>query len=313
VHAGLRPIACDVDGSTFDFDHARLAQAIDDDTLCVVAQHLFGVPSDVARTRALCRARGIVVIEDAAQALGVTSGGVPLGTLGDVGILSFGRGKSVTAGAGGAIVTNSDDLADAIRLQCAGLPEPSRLRTILDFLLVVALAVFIRPALYWVPAALPFLRLGETIFPTHVPLRRMSGMQAGLLRHVRARLRASNRIRLRTAAALGRRLGIAWAPHPYLRLPIFASSPAEKRALLARSRRLGLGLSAGYPSAIDEIPEMRAWSSGEQCPQARRIASHLLTVPVHHWLRPRDRRAICECLSTMARRTCPAEELPHAS
>jgi perosamine synthetase len=313
VHAGLRPVPCDIDATTFDFDHARLGHAMDDDTLCVVAHHLFGVPSDIARTIAECRARGVLVIEDAAQAFGAASKGVPVGTIGDVGIFSFGRGKTVTAGGGGAIVTNSDALADLIRRQCDAARRPSPVETMAQLLMLGAMGVFIRPAFYWVPAALPFLRLGETIFPAEVALKRMSGLQAGVLRYWRKRVRESTRVRTRTAMAFSRRLGIAWAPNPYLRLPIFAASPAEKRTLLARSQRLGLGLSAGYPSSIDAVPELRAWSSGVSCPTARRVADHLLTVPVHHWLRARDRRAICECLRSIARRTCPAEEMPHAS
>jgi dTDP-4-amino-4,6-dideoxygalactose transaminase len=313
VHAGLRPVPCDIDATTFDFDHANLAQTVDDNTLCVIAHHLFGVPSDVARTRALCHSRGVLVVEDAAQGLGTMSKGVAAGTIGDVGIFSFGRGKSVTAGGGGAIATNSDALADAIRRHYDDVKCPTPLHTIADFLMVVAMAVFIRPALYWLPTALPFLRLGETFFPAHVTIRRMSGLQAGLLRCWQSRLRVSNRVGMRTAVVLGKRLGIAWPVHPYLRLPIFASSPAEKRALLARSRRLGLGLSGGYPSAVDQIPQLAAWVSGVRCPRARHVAAHLLTLPVHHWLRTRDRLAICRCLRSVARRTSPPHEMPRAS
>jgi perosamine synthetase len=296
VHAGLTPIPCDVEPSTFDFDQAHLERTIDDHTLCVVAHHLFGVPSDVARTRALCQRRGVVVVEDAAQGLGAMSKGLPAGTIGDIGIFSFGRGKSITAGGGGAIVTNSDTLAAAIRRRYEGIEYPSPLDTMVHLLMVVAMALFIRPPLYWVPAALPWLRLGETTFPTQVTIRRMSGMEAGLLRHWRRRLRESTDARTRTAMAIGNRLGMQWPAHPYLRLPIFASSPAEKRALLGRSHRLGLGLSGGYPVAVDQIPELRRWSTSVTCPQAHHIADHLLTIPVHHWMSSRDWRAICECL-----------------
>lgn len=313
VHAGLRPVPCDIDAATFDFDHGRLAQAIDDDTLCVIAHHLFGVPSDIARTAALCRARGVLVIEDAAQAFGLAWKGIPAGTMGDVGIFSFGRGKTITAGGGGAIVTNSDALADLIRRQCDAVPPPSLADVLRQLLMVTAMGVFIRPSFYWMPASMPFLHLGETIFPKSVTLQRMSGLEAGVLRHWRRRLRESAHVRTRTALSFGRRLGIAWTPAPYLRLPIFAPSPAEKRALLARSRRLGLGLSGGYPSSIDLVPEVREWAGGASCPTARRVAEHLVTVPVHHWLDARDRRAICECLRATARRTCPTEEMLHAS
>src|SRR5436309_1199496 len=68
--AGLRPVLCDIDPSTFDFDHALLERTLGANTLCVIAHHLFGVPSDIERIRAVCSARGIFVVEDAAQAMG---------------------------------------------------------------------------------------------------------------------------------------------------------------------------------------------------------------------------------------------------
>jgi dTDP-4-amino-4,6-dideoxygalactose transaminase len=313
VHAGLHPVPCDISASSFDFDQARLEQVAGQDTLAVVVHHLFGVPSDVARTRALCQARGIVVVEDAAQGMGAAASGRPLGTLGDIGIFSFGRGKSVTAGGGGAIITNSDRLADAIRREYEPLPSPSSIETMKHLAMVLAMVIFIRPQLYWIPAALPFLRLGETVFPASVGLQRLSGLQAGLLRRWQTRLRDSTRIRSATAAELCRRMRIAEPSHSFLRLPVFAPSPRHKQALLAWSQRKGLGLSEGYPSAIDELPELRQWLLGPRCAQAQRVAAHLLTVPVHHWLSPGDLAAIADCLESVARRTCPAEVLPQAS
>jgi dTDP-4-amino-4,6-dideoxygalactose transaminase len=316
VHAGLRPVPCDIDASTFDFDHTRLAEAIDGDTLCVVAHHLFGVPSDIGSIRALCHSRGIAVIEDAAQGMGGMSKDGPLGTLGDVAILSFGRGKSVTACGGGAILTNSDHVASAIGPQLASLPAPSPGRMLLDLLRAVLMAIFIRPQLYWIPAALPFLRLGETVFPTQVSIGRLSGVHAGLLHHWRRRLDESNAHRAAVAAAIGRQLDVAprmASSVPYLRLPIVASSADEKERLCADSKRLGLGLSGAYPSAVDEIPELRQRAPGVRCPQARSVADHLLTVPVHHWLTTRDVRALATFVRSTVRSSHPVRALPHAS
>jgi dTDP-4-amino-4,6-dideoxygalactose transaminase len=316
VHAGLRPVPCDIDASTFDFDYTRLAEAIDSDTLCVVAHHLFGVPSDIGRIRALCHSRGIAVVEDAAQGMGGMSKDGPLGTLGDVGIFSFGRGKSVTACGGGAVLTNSDHVAASIGRQLAPLPAPSHEQILLDLVRAVLMAILIRPQLYWIPAMLPFLRLGETIFPTIVPIERLSGVQAGLLHHWRRRLRESNTRRAAVAAEIGQQLDLARTADsslPYLRLPIYASSTDEKRRLCARSKRLGLGLSGGYPSAVDEIPELRQRVPGIRCPQAHSVADHLLTVPVHHWLTTRDVRAIVAFVRSTVRPWHPVRVLPHAS
>src|SRR4030095_7150442 len=91
--AGLRPVLCDVEPSTFDFDHARLATTLTDNTLCVVAHHLFGVPADIERLRALCHSRGVFLLEDAAQAMGIKVDGEDLCTKGGRGTFRFRPGE----------------------------------------------------------------------------------------------------------------------------------------------------------------------------------------------------------------------------
>ena len=304
LKAGLRPVLCDINPSTFDFDHALLERTLNGNTLCVVAHHLFGIPSDIERVRALCRARGIFVVEDAAQAMGVESNGRSLGTLGDVGIFSLGRGKTITCGSGGIIVTNSAQIADAIGRRCRELAASRLAEVLKDFATIVLMAMFIRPRLYWLPAALPFLRLGQTIFPKDVSLKRLSGMKAGVLREWRTRLSESNRIRSDASAYFSQRLSIGLAngpSHPYLRLPIFAATPAERNRIYSRSERQGLGLSVAYPTPINEIPEISDAFNGRGFPSARRVAEHLLTIPIHRWLSEDDKRAIADCVGTSGR------------
>jgi perosamine synthetase len=292
--AGLTPRPCDIDASNFDFDRTLLGETLTPNTLCVITHHLFGIPSDVARTQALCRQHGVFVVEDAAQAMGAESKGRLLGTLGDVGIFSLDRGKNITCGSGGIILTNSDEIAAALARHYQDVPKPALSESIREFFATIMMAIFIRPRLYWIPAALPFLRLGETIFPRHIPVRRLSGVKAGMLRNWQQRLIEANRGRAESAAYFTRRLplGRAPEPHPYLRLPLLAASHEEKRRLHSLSTARGLGLGVGYPSPIDEIPEVRSRVNGKRFPSARRVADGLVTIPTHHWLSERDRRAI---------------------
>lgn len=299
LSAGLQPRLCDITPATFDFDHALLNRTVTDDTLCVVAHHLFGIPSDVERVRALCRERGIPVIEDAAQAMGVESDGRKLGTIGDVGIFSLGRGKCITSGSGGIIVTNSDRIAAAIRREWPRLESPLPMEVLKEFAKVICMALFIRPRLYWIPAALPFLRLGQTEFPRTVPVKRLSGMQAGLLHDWQDRVDESNRDRSRTAAAMSRELSLSLPKgpsHPYLRVPFFASTPQGRDRIHSVAQRRGLGLSVAYPTAINEIPEISGMFSGQRFPSARSVAEHIVTIPTHQWLSAHDREAIAACV-----------------
>jgi perosamine synthetase len=303
ARAGLQPVLCDIDPSTFDFDHALLERTLGADTLCVLGHHLFGIPSDIERIRALCSARGVFVVEDAAQAMGVEDKGRTLGTIGDVGIFSLGRGKNITCGSGGIVVTRSDEIAGAMARECRPLEAPGPAEALKALLQLVCMAVFIQPRLYWIPAAMSFLRLGQTIYPRHIRLRRLSGMHAGLLRNWRSHLALSNQIRSETATYFSRRLRLELAhgpSHPYLRLPVFAASRRERDGICALSQRQGLGLSVAYPTPINEIPELRIAIDGRCFPSAQRVAERLLTIPTHHLLSENDKRAIAECVATMS-------------
>ena len=297
VQAGLRPVLCDVDPTTFDFDEAQLAEAVNGRTLCVIAHHLFGVPAAIAAARQVCERHGAFLVEDAAQALGIDAAAGRLGTLGDAGIFSFGRGKNVTCGSGGMVMTNSTPIAAAIARQHASVAMASRADQLKAFLKTVLMMIFIRPSLYWIPAALPFLGLGRTTYPARIAINRLSGCQAGLLRRWRRRLAGSNDARAAAVAYFTRELSLGPArdqARPYLRLPIVAPDAKAPQRVYALSQKRGLGVSVAYPTPINEIPEIASVFNGQRFPSARRLSERLLTLPTHHWLSERDKRAIAD-------------------
>lgn len=115
-NAGLGVRYADVDPVTHLLDPAALESALDDTVGVVVVTHLYGRAADVAAVRAVCEPRGIRVLEDCAQAIGARTDAGPVGGLADVGTFSFYPTKNLGAlGDGGAVVTNDDALADAVR------------------------------------------------------------------------------------------------------------------------------------------------------------------------------------------------------
>ena len=157
--------------------------------------------------------------------------------------------------------------------------------------------LFIRPSLYWVPAALPFLGLGRTIFPKEIRLAGLSGMKAGLLRRWRRHLERSNKARAEAATYFTQTLQVSSAAQPayaYLRLPFLAANAAERDRIFSASQARGLGLSVAYPTPISEIPEVQAVCHNDRFPTARNVSENLLTLPTHQWLSAADRRAIVE-------------------
>lgn len=105
VHAlGAKPVLVDVRPDNFQLDETQLEAAFTPLTKAVICSHLHGGIVNVPAVRALCAARGIGVVEDAAQNPGATVCGAPAGTNGDIGTLSFGGSKLLTAGRGGALL-----------------------------------------------------------------------------------------------------------------------------------------------------------------------------------------------------------------
>lgn len=299
VRAGLEVVPCDLEPGTFDFDYAQLEALMSGvEPLCVVPTHLFGFPADVARTRALARAFGTFVVEDAAQSFGGSTAEGPLGALGDAGFYSFGRGKNITCGEGGAVVTGSAPVAAALAEEYVAVEAPSLFRSFASLLEIAALAVLVRPTLYWLPASLPFLGLGETRYDTAFSIQRLDGARAGLLRNWRQRLPRLDRARAGHAAALMPLVpSTAGAERiACVRLPIVCKSRAERDRLYAAGRRERLGFSMMYPGAITAIPELRRMLGGAHCPVAEDLAERLLTIPVHPLVSMADRAAIARLL-----------------
>ena len=110
--AGLKPVFCEIDPKTMNMDMEDVAKKITNKTKAIMPVHYAGVACDMEKLNELCIHKNIIVIEDAAHGIGAKWKGKNLGTIGDMGILSFHDTKNVVCGEGGAFITNSDCLAD---------------------------------------------------------------------------------------------------------------------------------------------------------------------------------------------------------
>jgi dTDP-4-amino-4,6-dideoxygalactose transaminase len=116
VLAGGIPRFADVDPQTLLMTVDTMNAAITPRTRGVIAVHLYGQTPDMDALEAAVRARGLFLVEDAAQAHGARWNGRPVGTFGDVACFSFYPGKNLGAfGDAGAVVTGDADLAERVR------------------------------------------------------------------------------------------------------------------------------------------------------------------------------------------------------
>lgn len=114
---GATPLLVDVDERTALLTAEIVERALTPRTRCVIPVHLYGLTVDMGPLLTLCRARNILVVEDACQAHGARYGDRPVGSLGDAGCFSFYPTKNLGAwGDGGAVVTGDPNLAARVRL-----------------------------------------------------------------------------------------------------------------------------------------------------------------------------------------------------
>jgi dTDP-4-amino-4,6-dideoxygalactose transaminase len=109
VHARMQPVLVEV-GENYRIDLDDFTTKIDQDIDAVLISHMRGHTSDMDAIKALCDARNIPVIEDAAHSLGTLWHGEKIGTIGKVGCFSFQSYKMINAGEGGILISNDPDL-----------------------------------------------------------------------------------------------------------------------------------------------------------------------------------------------------------
>jgi len=109
LHYGAKPIFCDIEPETFCLVPEDVERKITEKTKAIIVVDLFGHTYS-EKIDEIAKKYGLIVIEDAAQAIGAMRAGKYAGTLGHIGCYSFTQGKHLTAGEGGMIVTNDQEL-----------------------------------------------------------------------------------------------------------------------------------------------------------------------------------------------------------
>ncbi len=112
---GATPVFADVDPSTYNLDPAAAERAITDRTRAIMPVHQVGLPADMDPFFALGERYGLMIVEDAACAIGATYKGRPVGSLGSVACFSLHPRKVITTGEGGMITVSDPALAERMR------------------------------------------------------------------------------------------------------------------------------------------------------------------------------------------------------
>ena len=308
--AGVRVRTYDVDPETLGPDLRSLEQCIARGVDVVLVAHVYGYAVDMPGALALARRAGLPVIEDAAQAAGGTYAGVPLGSFGDLVVLSFGRGKGTTSGGGGALLARAPAWTSLLQERERAMgPGAAGWRTVVTTFVQWLLG---RPTLYGVPASIPALRLGETVYRAAGEPRAMPAAAVAILRHSLQLEAAELQRRRATASALARAAaacpdvrGIRELPGArggFLRLPLLDEG--------GRRPSPELGVLRGYPRTLRDEPEMRpCLHDGEPpMPGAEQLCRTLFTLPTHGLVSAADRARLVEWIGGPGAKARPARE-----
>jgi dTDP-4-amino-4,6-dideoxygalactose transaminase len=272
---GARPVPVEPEARTFNIDPQRVEDAITPRTRAVLAVHLYGQAANMQALQEICERRGIVLLEDAAQAHGARHHGRLAGTLGRAAGFSFYPGKNLGAlGDGGAVTTADDSIAEKVRV----------------------------------------LRNYGSRVKYHNEVRgvnsRLDELQAALLRVRLRRLQGENEKRQAIAARYGREL----AGMPGLALPevaagnesvwhLYVVRSAQRDLLQRLLGEAGIGTLIHYPVAPHRQPAYADLGLGEGAlPLSEQMHREVLSLPMDPYMTMEEVEAVIAAVRTCAPR-----------
>jgi dTDP-4-amino-4,6-dideoxygalactose transaminase len=301
VASGFPVMVYDVDPHTLQPDLDSLAAALGAGAGVAVVAPLYGAGVPWDEIGAMAAAAGAMIVEDAAQSHGSSWRGTPAGCHSPIGVLSFGRGKGWTGGAGGAVLMRGP-AADAFGSEFE-LPR-ERASSAAILCRAVATRALGHPSRFALAAAIPWLHLGETRYRNPDAPRRMAPAAAALLHASRGAAEVEAVARRQAAAdyvrclvaipAVVPVLPVADAQPGYLRFAIRLRSGIDGIGDVSRAR--ALGIAPGYPALLPELAALRSRLAPsprpKRYPGAEVLARELVTLPTHSYVSPAERREI---------------------
>ena len=252
-YVGATPVYVDIDPATFNIDVSRIEAAITERTRAIMPVHLYGLPADMNPILDIARRHKLVVIEDAAQAVGAEYQSRRAGSIGDIGCFSFYPTKNLgAAGEGGMVTTSDPEYARNIKL-LRSWGEERRYHPILK---------------------------GYNY--------RLQGIQAAILRVKLSRLEAWTQVRCALAAEYDRMLKDADVACPST-LPnarhvycLYSIRAARRDALQRDLERAGIQTAVHYPEPLHLTPAYadERYRAGD-FPVAESCAQTVLSLPLH--------------------------------
>jgi perosamine synthetase len=272
---GARPVFADVDEKTFTILPEQVGERTTPKTRAVIGVHLFGQPFDVHAVQECCEARGLKLIEDAAQAHGALYKGQKVGGIGHFGCFSFYATKNMITGEGGMVTTNEKAYNERLRLLINHGQSEKYLHTCLGY----------NYRMTDIGAAIGLVQLKKL---DKFNLRRRKNAE-----FYNARLAVRGLVTPSTAA------GMSHVYHQYV-VRLTDEFPLNRASFIDYLRAKGIGSAVHYPIPLHRQPLFGLENDPDPCPVATRLAGSVLSLPVHPLLDQKELGYICDTINRVS-------------
>jgi dTDP-4-amino-4,6-dideoxygalactose transaminase len=316
VTAGLIPLLCDMEPHRFRLNLNGLDSITGPKTLCVMGVHLYGLPENMSRLIDLSRVKDFFIVEDAAQGFGNRFNELDryCGTLGDLGVVSFGRGKPLSLLSGGSVLVNNKSLIGHVEHVYQSLGETPQNPFFGSYLSLLFLyAIFFHPRTHWLPRSIPQLKLGETHFSLKFDVKKIGKGVMEFGEKVFPRFDEIRRSRLKLSMEYRCRIDkfrekFAFLPDisgddrsVLLRFPLVFKDAHSRDRVLSKLLESGLGASGSYPVPLNELEGASAYIANNRSafPNSKAISQKILTLPLHSFVTEKDIEMIEKIVSAV--------------
>lgn len=309
--AKLQVRVCDIDPATLSYDLDQLSNFDYSKVLAIVTGNLYGIPNQLPAIEKIAREHNVYLIDDAAQSMGAKIGDQYSGTFGDVGIYSLDKGKNITSIQGGIVVTDSDQIANAMQKIILSLPKQTAQHVMADCMKLLIYAGLLPPNRYWIVTKLPFLGLGLTPYTTDYPVHQYSRVLGAIANLLFDDLRTITEARCANAKLLQQMLadlpGLATIEFDtdtkpvYLRFPLRIFNNQLRDKLTTELNMAGIGATQSYPSSILGIEPLqpKLIDIEGNAKGGKLVADQILTLPTHPYSQSSHMRKVEKIFRTI--------------
>jgi perosamine synthetase len=257
VMAGGKPVFTDIDPETYHVAPAEIEENVTKKTKAIVPVDLYGLPVDIKPIRKIAAEHGLAVVEDAAQAHGATCAGKPAGVFADAACWSFYASKNMTSGEGGVVTTDSDEMAETLRL----------IRTHGEKAKYASLMLGTNYRMSEIQAAIGVVQLKK--LPTFVAKRRANAQRLTKI------LAETERLQLPQETEDQQH---SWYLYT---VRLKDGDEAERNKVLEELKKKGIGAAAYYVHPVHTMPYYLESFGESKLPETEKAAKQVFSLPIH--------------------------------